>query len=70
MYTNVIKLFIRSHFQGRQAIEWVIGKIETEMTDLKTSAVKNKDEIITQTRKSIDEFRSSTRKSLDEMFLT
>lgn len=59
-----------SCLQGRQAIEWVIGKIETEMTDLKNSAVKNKDEIITQTRKSIDEFRSSTRKTLDEMLLT
>ncbi|KAK7602976.1 hypothetical protein V9T40_002975 [Parthenolecanium corni] len=56
--------------KGRQAIEWVITKIETEMTDLKNSAVKNKDEIITQTRKSIDDFRSSTRKTLDEMLFT
>ena len=49
-------------------MEWVISKIETEMTDIKNSAVKNKDEIITQTRRSIDEFRSSV--TLDEMFLS
>lgn len=60
-----------STLQGRQAIEWVISKIETEMKDIKNSAVKNTDEIITQTRRSIDEFRSSAaRMSLDEMFLS
>lgn len=67
MLTNKIS---HNASKGRQAIEWVIGKIETEMNEIKNSAVKNKDEIISHTKKSIDGFTSSARKSLDEMFLT
>lgn len=53
--------------KGRQAIEWVIGKIESEVQDLRHSAVKSTDEIINQTKKSFDDITTSARKSMDEI---
>lgn len=53
--------------KGRQAIEWVISKIEAEVQELKNSAVKSTDEIINQTKKSIDDFTNSAKKSMDEL---
>ncbi|KAL0274028.1 UNVERIFIED_CONTAM: hypothetical protein PYX00_006563 [Menopon gallinae] len=53
--------------KGRQAIEWVISKIEAEVQELKNSAVKSTDEIISQTKKSIDGITSSALKSMDEI---
>ncbi|EEB17415.1 protein slowmo, putative [Pediculus humanus corporis] len=53
--------------KGRQAIEWVISKIEAEVQELKNSAVKSTDEIIHQTKKSIDDFTNSAKKSMDEL---
>lgn len=52
--------------KGRQAIEWVISKIEAEVEDFKNSAVKSTDEIISQTKKSIDDITNSALKSMDE----
>lgn len=53
--------------KGRQAIEWVIGKIESEVQDLKNTAVKSTDEIFNQTKKSFDDITISARKSMDEI---
>ncbi|XP_063234803.1 protein slowmo [Bacillus rossius redtenbacheri] len=53
--------------KGRQAIEWVIGKIDAEMKELASSAAKSTDELITQTKKSLDDITTSARKSMDEI---
>lgn len=53
--------------KGRQAIEWVIGKIEAEVKELKNSAILSTDELIAQTKKSIDDFATSAKKSMDEI---
>lgn len=53
--------------KGRQAIEWVIGKIESEVNDIKNSAAKSTDDIIMQTKKSFDEFTSNAKRSIDDM---
>lgn len=53
-------------FQGRQAIEWVIDKINTEVVELKNNAVKSTDEILSHTKRSIDDITSSAKKSMDE----
>ncbi|KAL1124204.1 hypothetical protein AAG570_001974 [Ranatra chinensis] len=52
--------------KGRQAIEWVIDKINTEVMELKNNAVKSTDEILSHTKKSIDGITSTARKSMDE----
>lgn len=53
--------------KGRQAIEWVIGKIDTEVKEIATSACKSTDEILSQTIKSVDEITSIARKSMDDI---
>jgi ElaB/YqjD/DUF883 family membrane-anchored ribosome-binding protein len=60
LLTNTIS---NNAVKGRQAIEWVIGKIETEVTQLKTNA----DELLTQTKKSLDDITTSAKKSMDEL---
>lgn len=55
--------------KGRQAIEWVIDKIETEVKDFKNSAVKNTDEILMNTKKSIGEITTAAKKSLDDLHI-
>ncbi|KAK6623071.1 hypothetical protein RUM43_008923 [Polyplax serrata] len=58
LMTNTISVNAR---KGRQAIEWVISKIEAEVQELKNL------ELINQTKKSIDDFTSSAKKSMDEL---
>lgn len=53
--------------KGRQAMEWVIGKINTEMTEIANTAVKSTDEIILHTRKSIDDITSSAKHSMHDI---
>ncbi|XP_024084312.1 protein slowmo [Cimex lectularius] len=53
--------------KGRQAIEWVIDKINTEVIEIRNNAVKSTDEIITHTKKSLDGITSTARKSMDEL---
>lgn len=52
--------------KGRQAIEWVIGKIESEVKELKNSAMLTTDELISHTKKSLDDIAHSARKSMDD----
>jgi hypothetical protein len=59
LLTNTI---VNNAGKGRQAIEWVIDKINTEVNN----AVKSTDEILSQTKKSIGGITSSAKKSMDE----
>lgn len=49
--------------KGRQAMEWVINKLNEEVKDLTRST----DEILTHTKKSIDDIASSAKKSMDDI---
>ncbi|KAL1513371.1 hypothetical protein ABEB36_002790 [Hypothenemus hampei] len=49
--------------KGRQAMEWVINKINEEVQDITRST----DEIFTQTKKSLDDLTSSAKKSMDDI---
>lgn len=53
--------------KGRQAMEWVIDRLDAEVKDLATSAVKSTDEILNQTKKSIDGITNSAKKSMDDI---
>lgn len=53
--------------KGRQGLEWVINKINTEVNELTTSAAKSIGEFSNQTRKLIDDTTDSARKSMDEL---
>lgn len=53
--------------KGRQAIEWVIGKIDAEVKEIASNAVKSTDDLLAQTKKSFDEITSSARKSMDDI---
>lgn len=53
--------------KGRQAIEWVIDKIDTEVKEIATAAFKSTDEILSSTIKSIDDIKTTARKSMDDI---
>lgn len=53
--------------KGRQGLEWVINRINTEVNELATSAAKSTGELFTHTRKLIDDTTDSARKSMDEL---
>uniref|UniRef100_A0A0K8TQ31 Putative member of the intramitochondrial sorting protein family n=1 Tax=Tabanus bromius TaxID=304241 RepID=A0A0K8TQ31_TABBR len=53
--------------KGRQGLEWVIGRINSEVKGIAESAAKSTDGLIIQTRKSIDDMTESARKSMDEL---
>lgn len=49
--------------KGRQAMEWVINKLNEEVKDLTRST----DEIFNQTKKSLDDIATSAKKSMDDI---
>lgn len=49
--------------KGRQAMEWVIKKLNDEVKDLTRST----DEILNSTKRSIDDIASSAKKSMDDI---
>lgn len=53
--------------KGRQAIEWVIGKIDSEIKELANTACKSTDELLSQTKKSLDDITSTARRSMDDI---
>lgn len=53
--------------KGRQGLEWVISRLNTEVNELATSAAKSTGELFTHTRKLIDDTTDSARKSMDEL---
>ena len=56
-----------SWFQGRQAIEWVINKLDAEVKEIASTAVKSTDELFTHTKKSFDDITITARKSMDDI---
>jgi hypothetical protein len=52
--------------KGRMAMEWVIKRINDEIKELQTTAVKNTDEFLNQTKKSIDGITVTAKKSMDD----
>ncbi|KAL1402982.1 hypothetical protein pipiens_019566 [Culex pipiens pipiens] len=56
--------------KGRQGLEWVIGKLNSEVKELATSAATSTNEILTQTKKSLDDITDQARKSMDELSAT
>ncbi|KAK2585632.1 hypothetical protein KPH14_010256 [Odynerus spinipes] len=53
--------------KGRQAMEWVIEKLELEVKEFANSAVKSTDELFTQTRRQIDDLTTKTKKGMDDL---
>ena len=49
--------------KGRQAMEWVITKINEEVKDF----TRTTDEFMHQTKKSLDDLTSSAKKSMDDI---
>ncbi|KAI4464455.1 msf1/px19 related [Holotrichia oblita] len=64
LLTNKISL---NAGKGRQAMEWVIGKLDTDVKDFASSAVKSTDELLHQTKKSLDDITTSAKKSMDDI---
>lgn len=64
LLTNKISL---NAGKGRQAMEWVIDKLDTEVKDFATSAVKSTDELLNQTKKQLDDITMSAKKSMDDI---
>lgn len=62
MLTNTI---MTNASKGRQAIEWVIDKIDREMTEIRNNAATARDEILTHTKKSIGDITTTARRSMD-----
>lgn len=61
-------------FQGRQAIEWVIGKLQAEMKEITSNAIHNTDDLINYTKKSlyqvthsVDDISLVTKKSIEDL---
>ncbi|KAG7188732.1 hypothetical protein KM043_008352 [Ampulex compressa] len=52
---------------GRQAMEWAIDKLESEVKELANTAVKSTDELFHQTCRQIDDLTSKTKHSMDEL---
>jgi len=52
--------------RGRQGLEWVINKINTEVKEIASSA----DDLLAQTKKSLDGITDSARKSIDDLSTT
>lgn len=53
--------------KGRQAMEWVINKLDMEVKGFASSAVKSTDELLNHTKKSIDDITQSAKKSMDDI---
>jgi len=64
MLTNKISL---NAGKGRQAMEWVISKLDTEVKEIANSTLKSTDELIMQTKKSLDDITISAKKSMDDI---
>lgn len=60
--------------KGRQAIEWVIGKLQMEMKEITSNAIHNTDDLINYTKKSLHQVTHSvedislvTKKSIEDL---
>ncbi|XP_046386772.1 protein slowmo isoform X2 [Ischnura elegans] len=53
--------------KGRQAIEWVISKLDSEVKGIASSAARSTDELLMNTRRSIDDITTAAKKSFDDL---
>lgn len=53
--------------KGRQAMEWVLKKINEEINEFSSHAVKNTEEILSNTKKSLGEITETAKKSMDDL---
>ncbi|CAH2104667.1 unnamed protein product [Euphydryas editha] len=53
--------------KGRQAIEWAIGKLDSEIKELANTACKSTDELLSHTKKSLDDITTTARRSMDDI---
>lgn len=65
--TQVTKYLRTIGFQGRQAMEWVIEKIQADVKDIASSAVKSTDDLLNQTRRQIDDITIATKRGMDDI---
>lgn len=49
------------------AIEWVIERIQADMKDIATTAVKSTDDLLNQTRRQIDDITTLTKRGMDDL---
>lgn len=56
--------------KGRQGLEWVISKINSEVKDIAAAVTKGTDDIISHTTKSLDDMTETARKSMDGISTT
>ena len=54
-------------FQGRQAVEWVIEKLQTEVKDIASSAAKSTDDLFNQTRRQLDDITNITKQGMEDI---
>lgn len=52
--------------KGRQAMEWVIAKLQSEVKDIASSAAKSTDDLLHQTRRQIDDITNITKQGMEE----
>ncbi|CAL4210632.1 unnamed protein product, partial [Meganyctiphanes norvegica] len=67
MESFLINSVSRNSFKGRDALEWIIGKINTNVEELVTTAKNTSSEVITTTRRSITEITDSASRSVDDL---
>ncbi|CAD7079159.1 unnamed protein product [Hermetia illucens] len=60
--------------KGRQGLEWVIAKLNTEISSqvkgIAESAARSTDGLLSHTKKSLDDMTESARKSMDDLSAT
>jgi len=64
MLTNMIS---SNANKGRQAMEWVIQKINEEIKELSAKAATSTDEFLLNTKRSIDDITNTAKKSMDDL---
>lgn len=53
--------------KGRLAMEWVLHKINDEIKDFSSTAMKNTDELLSLSKKSLDDITKTAKKSMDDL---
>ncbi|CAK9812810.1 Protein slowmo [Anthophora quadrimaculata] len=53
--------------KGRQAMEWVIEKIQSEVKDIASSAAKSTDDLLNQTRRQLDDITTITKQGMEDI---
>lgn len=54
-------------FQGRQAVEWVIEKLQSEVKDIASTAAKSTDDLLNQTRRQFDDITNITKQGMEDI---